>query len=168
MAFATAGDEVSNTASGRLMTMEAMNPSMMVFMVAAVCQAMLPAMAMQSRQIALGAGSRNSRMPKSRTAASQRMTSPATAISGMAASRKARAPQAGLRGAAFAGTASEDELTDAMRAALEFRRALEIEGARPRERHVDDFGDAPGPRRHHHDAVGEQHRLGNGMRDEDD
>ena len=55
----------------------------------------------------------------------------------------------------------------AMRAALEFRRALEIEGARPRERHVDDFGDAPGPRRHHHDAVGEQHRLGNAVRDMD-
>ena len=40
--------------------------------------------------------------------------------------------------------------------------------ARPRQVDVDDLADAPGPRRHHEDPVGEEHRLGDAVGDEDD
>ena len=36
-----------------------------------------------------------------------------------------------------------------------------------RSPHVDDVADAAGPRRHHHDPVGEEHRLGDRVGDED-
>src|SRR2546428_11093970 len=158
MAFATAADEVSRTASGRLMTIEAMNPSMIVFMVAAVCQPMLPATATQSRQMTLGAGNRNAGILKTCTAASQRITNAVITASGTSASRAPRASQPDLRGAALVGAVSEDELTDAMGAALEFGMALELEAARARERHVDDLGDAARTCPHHHHPVRAQHR----------
>ena len=41
-----------------------------------------------------------------------------------------------------------------------------VEPARARQIDVDDLLDPPGPRRHHHDAVGEQHRLVDAVGDE--
>jgi hypothetical protein len=61
---------------------------------------------------------------KTCTAASQRITNAATAASGTSASRAFRRNKPCLRGAALVGAISEDELTDAMGAALEFGMAF--------------------------------------------
>src|SRR5918996_917002 len=148
MALATAGEEVSSTASGRLMTIEAMKPSMMVFIVAAVCQPMLPATARQSRQITLGAGRRNAGILKRWTAPSQMSAMAAIAASGTSASRALRSSQPALGGAALEGAVSEDELTDAVGGTLKFGLALDVEAARPGQGHFDDLGDASRARRH--------------------
>ncbi len=58
MALETSGEEVKNTASGRLMAMEMIKPRTTVWSVARVCSPMVPAMATLSVQMTLGAGSR--------------------------------------------------------------------------------------------------------------
>ena len=58
MALEITGEEVMNTASGRLMTMEMIKPRTTVLSVARVCSPMGPARAMLSVQMTLGAGSR--------------------------------------------------------------------------------------------------------------
>src|SRR5688572_23916115 len=146
-----------------------MNPSMMVFSVATVWWAMLPATATQSRQITLGAGSRKAGMSKRCTAPSQTRTSAPSTPNGTSASRAPRTrTEKRLGGAALDGAISEDELTDAVGAALELRVALELEAARAPERHVDQLRDASGARRHHHHAVCEEHGFRDRVRHEHD
>src|SRR6516162_4535726 len=64
--------------------------------------------------------------------------------------------------------AAEDELADAAGGILEFMAGLHVEVARARQRNRDGLRDPAGPRRHHHDPIGEQHRFGNRVGDEQD
>ena len=52
--------------------------------------------------------------------------------------------------------------------AAERRRGARFDAARPRDRDLVDAGDPARARRHHDHAVGEEHRLGDRMGDEDD
>src|SRR6185437_4765086 len=56
---------------------------------------------------------------------------------------------------------------DAMRDLGETRILADLEIAVARQIALDDVDDAAGPRRHHHDAARQEHRLGNRVRDED-
>jgi hypothetical protein len=87
----------------------------------------------------------------------------AVAMAGMRSIRR-------TAGSRSAGRRESHELEQALAQRGERRVGVE---ARPgalaaRERHVDDRADAPGPRRHHRDAVAQEDRLLDAVRDEDD
>jgi hypothetical protein len=82
-------------------------------------------------------------------------------VSAMASSRCGAEDRAAPQNAA-----RQEELGDLLRERCEARRAARGQAARARHVDVEDAIDAPGARRHHDDAVGEQDRLVDRVRDE--
>src|SRR5262250_379422 len=64
--------------------------------------------------------------------------------------------------------AREDQAAHLVAVRLELRVELELDGPRPGQVDLDDARQPPRPRRHDHDLVGQQDRLGDRVRDEED
>src|SRR4051794_41134406 len=99
-------------------------------------------------------------MPNTRQPISHSTTKATSAAIGCAMSAATRDQRRLLP----AATASKDELPDTARGNLEFIAGLHVEVAWTGQPNIDDFCDAAGPRRHHHDPVCKQNRFGNRMR----
>src|SRR5262252_5503344 len=89
-------------------------------------------------------------------------TSPARGFAGLAIRRETGAVTTSLRPLRFDAVAYPCRQLDEARIAQD--RGL----ARPRQVDRHDVADAPGPRRHDDDDVGEQHRLADAVRHEED
>src|SRR4029077_10914904 len=112
--------------------------------------------------IALGDGRRNEGIANSRQAPSQITMSPTKAAAGASRSPQTRkATMSALRD----GTA-EELPADMVCERMKGRVRQGGHRARSRQVNVDHFAHPARPRRHHDDAVGQQHRLRDGMRDE--
>src|ERR1043166_7983156 len=163
--LAIAGEDVSRIAKGKLTISDAKKPSSVVWVVASVCIETCPASFQVSAQIADGAGTRKAGTPNTRQTTSHRMTKTMSAATGCAISVATRDQRRLLPAGP---TTAEDELPDAACGILEFMTSLHVEVAWTRQRNIDDLCDAAGPSRHDNHPVGEQHRLGNRMGDEQD
>src|SRR5687767_7612728 len=122
-----------------------------------------PASFQVSAQIADGAGTRKAGTLNTRQITSHTTTKNMSAATGCAISAATRDQRRVLPAGA---TIAEDELPDAACGILEFMASLHVEVAWARQRNIDDLCDAAGAGRHHNHPVGEQHRLGDRMRDE--
>src|SRR5215470_7317611 len=103
-------------------------------------------------------------MRRTREASSQRTTAPASVAAGTAYRDRRRR----LAAIAACLPAREDQLAHLVAVGLELRVELQLDGPRPRQVDREDARQATGPRRHDHDLVGEQDRLGDRVRDEED
>src|SRR5215831_20883077 len=101
---------------------------------------------------------------KIREASSQTTIAPASVAAGTTwRDRLWRLPAIGARFAA-----REDQAAHFVAVRLELRVELELHGPWPRQIDLDDARLPPRPRRHDHDLVGVQDRLGDRVRDEQD
>src|SRR6201987_5756667 len=132
--------------------------------------------ASSARRIALGAGSRKDGIANSRAVPSQTRINATNASGGAKRSRRmvsrlslkslTIAPTASASFASCRDGAAEQLAADMVGELMEGGLLQRLHRARPRQRHLQNFADAAGARRHDDDAVGEQQRFGDGVGDE--
>src|SRR5690606_27028233 len=158
-----------STASGRLTAIETRKPISTVLRVAMVCPMTVLQISVVAVQMADGAGRMKGLMSNRWTEPSHITTRRTSTAAGRRTSRLDRTNRRRLSDRCRSSRAvAKDELAYAVGAVLELTSRLLVEIPGPVERHVDDVRYLAGAGRHHHDPVGEQDGLRDGVGDEQD